>query len=250
MTELQSAGGVRRRPHIAVVIGGEPVEQVIPPGAFDCVIAADSGLDLAERMGWTVDLVVGDLDSVSPGALRRARDADITVMDYPEDKDSTDFELAMRLAAVFLDDSPAPFISVVGGAGGRLDHLMANLAVLTSDRWLGIEVTAWIGRAWVGVIREHRQIETVAGTEISLLAWHGDADGVTTHGLEWAISMDILQAGWSLGTSNRAVSDQVDISVLEGVLTATIADITLVDPELRVTPSSHPQPNSPEVTPR
>jgi len=223
------------RTRVAVVLGGEAVAQAVPPGPFDFVIAADSGLDLADHLGWSTDLIVGDLDSVSSGALERARAAEIRIVEYPAGKDETDFELAMSHAVELTAD---PVITVVGGAGGRLDHLLANLAVIASPRWAALEITAWIGRSWIAVVRGHRHIAASPGAVISLLAWHGDAAGVTTSGLEWELEDATLAAGSALGTSNRSIGDHVDISVMEGALTATIADITVVDPELRILQSS------------
>ncbi len=232
------------RTRVAVVLGGEAVAQAVPPGPFDVVIAADSGLDLAEHLGWPVDLIVGDLDSVSSGALERARSAEIRIVEYPAGKDETDFELAMNHA---LELNVNPVITVVGGAGGRLDHLLANLAVIASPRWAALEITAWVGRSWIAVVRGHRHIAASPGAMVSLLAWHGDAVGVTTRGLEWELENATLAAGSGLGTSNRSLGDHVDITVLDGVLTATIDDITLVDPGLRVTRSNTPETRTPET---
>ncbi|HUR49162.1 MAG TPA: hypothetical protein VMY88_06485, partial [Acidimicrobiales bacterium] len=60
---------------------------------FDFVIAADSGLDLAEAIGIRPDIVVGDLDSASPAAIARARNHGSEIEAHPAGKDQTDFEL-------------------------------------------------------------------------------------------------------------------------------------------------------------
>ena len=62
------------------------------------MIAADAGLDHAEALGLPVDLVVGDLDSVSKEALERARRAGIAIEEHPAAKDQTDLELALDAA--------------------------------------------------------------------------------------------------------------------------------------------------------
>ena len=54
------------------------------------VIAADSGLDHARAHDIKVDLVVGDLDSVSDAAIAAAIADGVSIETYPRDKDATD----------------------------------------------------------------------------------------------------------------------------------------------------------------
>jgi len=77
----------------------------LPAGA--AVIAADSGAELGGR----IDLLVGDLDSISAETLAGIE----RVERHPAKKDATDLELALR-AALRLEPER---ILVVGGAGGR-----------------------------------------------------------------------------------------------------------------------------------
>src|SRR5690606_31025561 len=83
---------------VAVIIGGEPVTQAVPSLAGARIIAADGGLDLAEQLRLSPDVVVGDMDSVSATALERARSAGVEVKTHPTAKDETDLELALAEA--------------------------------------------------------------------------------------------------------------------------------------------------------
>ena len=80
-----------------VFAGGDPlpeeVRRLLPRDAL--VVAADSGLDLARRLGVPVDLVVGDFDSVDPAGLAAAAAAGSVLERHPVDKDATDLELAL-----------------------------------------------------------------------------------------------------------------------------------------------------------
>lgn len=205
-----------------VIAGGDASEQAVPADLdqFGMVIAADGGLDLAERAGLAVDVVVGDMDSVTPQALERAAAAGALVERSSWDKDLTDLELAVVRAR----DAGARRLVVLGGAGGRLDHLLANLAVLTGPLTAAMEVEAWIGTAHVQVARDRVRVVGPPGATVSLLAWHGDATGVTTTGLRWPLTDAVLAAGGAVGTSNLLDAPVAQVSLRTGVVTVTRAD--------------------------
>ncbi|MGI9667440.1 MAG: hypothetical protein ACR2N2_10100, partial [Acidimicrobiia bacterium] len=57
--------------HAVIIAGGDAVSPItVPVGAI--VIAADSGYDEAVRQAIPVDLIVGDMDSISPEGLTHA----------------------------------------------------------------------------------------------------------------------------------------------------------------------------------
>ena len=213
---------------VVVLAGGAPVDQFVPARVADAVVrlAADSGLDLAERLGLGVDRVIGDLDSVSPGALRRAREAGTIVVEHPSDKDETDLELTLGEAMAHVVADRGDEIVVLGGAGGRLDHLLANHAVLTSSRWQQVKITAFIGTSRVDVIHgdstnTQRSLAGRPTGRVSLLAWHGPAAGVTTDGLRWPLDDATIHAGSAYGTSNQYLAELATVAVRRGTLTAT-----------------------------
>jgi thiamine pyrophosphokinase len=202
-----------------VVAGGDARIQAVPDGLAERrpVIAADSGLDLAEALGLEVDLVVGDLDSVSAGALERARHRGVPIELSPRDKDLTDLELALLAAAA----GGAEDLVVLGGAGGRLDHLLANVAVLCGPLTGSMAVDAWLGDSRVQVLRHHVAVDGTPGSEVSLLAWHGDVRGVTTTGMRWPLRDALLTAGAAVGTSNLLEGEHAEVSVRSGVASVT-----------------------------
>ncbi len=59
------------------------------------IIAADSGIELAEQLNIKVDVLIGDLDSADQSAISRAISNDTQVISFDKDKDFTDFELAL-----------------------------------------------------------------------------------------------------------------------------------------------------------
>ena len=134
-------------PDVVVVASGPGPVVELP--ATPTVVAADGGLDRALSLGLEVDVVVGDLDSVSPGALAAAEAAGARVLAHPARKDATDLELALDEALAL----GARRVLVVASAGGRLDHLLSALLLLGSERYEQVELDALVGDALVHVIR-------------------------------------------------------------------------------------------------
>lgn len=203
---------------VVVVAGGDPPtpQEVanLPPNPV--VVAADSGLDHALAAGLTVAVAVGDMDSVTPEALATAEQSGTRIERHPLDKDQTDLELALDLATRLADR-----IIVVGAAGGRLDHLIGNLTTLASPEWSGVEVEAWLGNARAVVVHSHRVLEAQPGDTVSLFALGGPAR-VTTTGLNWPLTNELLDPLTSRGVSNRATVAGPDVAVSTGVVVAVL----------------------------
>jgi len=198
---------------IIILSGGGPGPS---PGGLpeaEVVIAADSGLALAEPLGLVVDLVIGDLDSVLPAHLDAARKAGAAIESHPADKDATDLDLAMTAAI----ERGAKRIIVVGGGDGRLDHLLGVATLLASDRWTAVNVE-WHTLATVVYPTRHSvEIGTAAGDLVSLVPFGGDAE-VTLTGTRWDLEAEKLSFGSTRGISNEAATGLVHLQVRSGVV--------------------------------
>ena len=93
------------------------------------MIAADSGLEHAAALGLAVDVLVGDLDSVSAPSVAAAEEAGVRIERHPVDKEATDLEFALDFALAL---GEARVTVVSGGGGSRLDHHLAELALLAA----------------------------------------------------------------------------------------------------------------------
>jgi thiamine pyrophosphokinase len=216
---IPAEGGTRMTRAAIVLAGGDPVESALRTRLPDAavVIAADSGLHQAGLLGLRVDYVVGDLDSADPAAVESARAAGAIVERHPAEKDATDLELALDVAR----DRGAQRITVVGGAGGRLDHFLANVALLASARFSDLDLDARIGDAYVVIAQGGRPAHEIvgsAGSLLTLLAMNGDVHGITTHGLQYPLEGATLRPGTSRGVSNVLVADRGSVVLEEGTL--------------------------------
>jgi thiamine pyrophosphokinase len=224
------------RPRVVLLAGGDALPPALDAdiaAAMDqaeFTVAADGGIRHAHRVDRDPHVLVGDLDSTTASELERAASAGTEVQRHPVDKDATDLELALDLILERTSPTPpvdahatgsqAPQIDVliVGGHGGRTDHLLANLLVLSAERYASLRFTAWWGSDVLHVVRNTATLHGRIGSTVSLLATHGPARGVTTEGLHFALSDAELTLGSSLGVSNRLATSPAHVRVTEGVL--------------------------------
>jgi thiamine pyrophosphokinase len=209
---FQMVGPVSQAPIVVIFAGGDPppssVVGELPADAY--VIAADSGFDHARRLGVDVDVVVGDFDSISPEGLALAG----VVEQHPADKDATDLAIALDAA---LRQSPTRVI-VVGGGGGRIDHFLANAALLTSSEYRAVRLTWLLGNAVVNVVRDRIELSGSPGDLVTILPYGGSAGGVTTTGLRWPLDHAVLASGTTRGVSNEMIEPTATIELTEGTL--------------------------------
>jgi thiamine pyrophosphokinase len=201
-------------PDVVVVASGPGPDVAVPDGGT--VIAADGGLDRAAALGLEVDVLVGDLDSVSPAALARAESAGTRIVRHPVAKDATDLELALDEALAL----GARRVLVIASAGGRLDHLAASLLLLGAERYAELELDALVGDALVHVVRSARTLRGTPGELLTLLPLGDGAEGVTTSGLEYPLDGETLGPGSTRGVSNVFTSAEARVTLAEGILLA------------------------------
>lgn len=182
----------------------------------DWIIGADGGAARALAWGLLPDLVIGDMDSLPERARSILVAEGCRFIEHPRAKDETDLELALLYAV----QEGAQEIVVLGALGGRLDHTLANLLLLALPSLAGISVRIAEGNQQALLARSGETVELVGtpGDLVSLVPLGGDACGVTTRGLEWALEEDTLRFGSSRGVSNEMTSGRAGIQVGEGLL--------------------------------
>ncbi|MFP4484271.1 MAG: thiamine diphosphokinase [Spirochaetaceae bacterium] len=201
----------RRVDGLAVVGGEAPEPRNLEPwlqGNPLCV-AADSGLDTARRLGLEASVVVGDMDSISdPSLLRGFREEQ--VRSVPPDKDETDTELALAV----LREHRCRRVLVVGGGGGRMDHLLAILALFER----GDHPAAWI-TAHDEIISVDEGIDLVDMKEarVSFFPIGPETCTMRSHGLKWPLDALTWRHG-DHGVSNMVTAGHASVDVVTGRL--------------------------------
>lgn len=184
------------------------------PAPGDLIICADGGARHALALGLHPDVVIGDLDSISPKDLAHVKAQGAAVIRHPRDKDATDLELALSYA---LDLHPAAIL-IVGGLGDRLDHTLGSLALLLDPRLAGIACSLDDGIECVLLCRDRVDVDGGPGDQVSLIPWGGPVSGVVTDGLKWPLRGEGLAADRSRGISNELLASTAHIQVESGNL--------------------------------
>ncbi len=182
----------------------------------DWIVGADGGAGRALAWGLVPHLVIGDMDSLLDEDQAVLEAHGCRFVEHPRAKDETDLELALRHAA----REGAQEIVVLGALGGRLDHTLANVLLLTLPVLDGVSVRIADGMGETLLLRGGRAVTLrgSAGDLVSLLPLGGDARGVTTSGLAWALRGDTLRFGFSRGVSNEMTSHEAHIELEQGLL--------------------------------
>jgi len=217
----------------ALIITGGKLEQLpdwLQPAAaggrvgYDYLACADGGSNYARRLGLRPDLVVGDMDSVTPETLAWLRALGTTMSVFRHDqKQESDTELAL-LSAV---RTGAREIAILGALGGRLDHELANLALLALPELVGCDVCVWDGNVAVCLLRAGKnKIQGKPGSLVSLIPFGGDARGVTTTGLQYPLHNETLLLNHSRGISNVMLAEEATVKIGDGLLLAIVDHAT------------------------
>jgi thiamine pyrophosphokinase len=204
--------------HVVIFAGG-----ALRPGkAFyaaidsaDMFIAADSGAATALQYGCTPRIVVGDFDSLDGLLLEDLGKRGSEIRRAAVEKDETDTELAVQVAI----DEGATRITLVGAIGGaRFDHTMANILLLAGFEGVPITIVDGPSMCWLVRGPGSSAIDGQVGDLVSLLPLKGDASGVRTKGLYYALKGEALSFGKPRGVSNVLIEEHAEVSVEGGML--------------------------------
>ncbi len=175
---------------------------------FDTVICADGGLLVADRLGLTPDILIGDFDSVEQPKERE-------VIKLPAEKDMTDSEAAIDLAV----SQGYDHIVVLGGLGGRFDHTMGNIGILSKYCGKLSHLALTDGQNYVFMASPGRvTIPRGDYTYLGVISYGGAAKSVTLKGVKYPLTDYLLSDSTTLGVSNEIIEETAEISFTEGKL--------------------------------
>lgn len=175
----------------------------------EVVVAADAGFDLGLRLGVEPDFLVGDLDSVK-ATEALARFPEQRIRRFPAAKDETDAEIGLGL----LRELGCGPVTIAGGGGGRLDHLLGIVGLFERER----PPQAWYTAVeHVQLVEGELAVEGCRGQTVSFFPLGEGASGLSSRGLRWPLDGLAWRRGQA-GISNVVEAEGFRVSVRRGRL--------------------------------
>jgi thiamine pyrophosphokinase len=180
----------------------------------DWIVAVDGGLGHIRRMDLSPDLVIGDLDSIQPEDKYWLDSSAVEIIQYPESKDQTDLELALHEA----QKRGYRTILILAALGGRLDHELANIFLLSSSAFIDFDIRILDYEKEIFFIYSAATIQGNSGDIVSLIPLGREVKGITTENLAYPLNNGTLYPDQARGISNTMTADKARVTVKEGRL--------------------------------
>lgn len=176
------------------------------------VIGVDGGCALLERLAITPDIILGDFDSIGNLETYRERWPNAVVKTFPVNKDYTDAELAFEV----MDEHDVDRIMIIGGFGGRADHMVSVLHMLLSaSNRVMIDEQNYVEKIMTPykrvVEKNEKQREYV-----SLIPTGDKLKGITLSGFKYPLNDAVIGFAQTIGISNEVIDDFGTIEIESG----------------------------------
>jgi thiamine pyrophosphokinase len=180
------------------------------------IIAVDSGADLLCEIGITPDLMIGDFDSISQEAYHEFDKVEKLV--YQPEKDFTDTELALD----WCFQNNYNEIIIINSMSGRPDQIYGLVAHMQLAKIKNVDLIISDTENHMFCVRETEKIIIDQNSILSLIPLSESVNVVSTNGLQYPLSKELLFSYKNRGISNITTADEVVIKIDHGDLLAVV----------------------------
>lgn len=204
---------------ILIVTGGSIADDLLKKyadsGEYRYILGVDRGLEAIKRLGIITDYAIGDFDSASAEVKQNYNGLDNTIILNPE-KDYTDTHVAVLKAK----ELNADYITILGGTGSRLDHVLGNFALLKICLMLDIKTEIIDTNNRIVMIDKEYTVRKTAqyGKYVSLIPFSDKVTGINTRGFKYELHNATLVKEETIGISNELREEEGHISIEDGYL--------------------------------
>ena len=174
------------------------------------IFCADGGLNFALQLNLKPLEIWGDLDSCDENLIEQAKKLNCKINKFNSEKDLTDGELLISEITKRNYDE----IIILGGLGGRTDHLLTNLNLLFKyNNLVFLSPSETIFR-----VTENFNIENKIGKTISFIPLSDQVENLTLTGFKYPLNNFLLCRGDSICNSNIIFKSTNNIKFSKGKL--------------------------------
>ena len=198
---------------IIIANGKPPKKSVITffqKVGYDKLICADGGANSALKMGLIPDVIIGDLDSISPEALKEFKS--VSKIIRLKRQNDTDVEKCLKYAIRKKYDEAL----LLGATGNRLDHTFCNIGIVLKF-FPKIKISLIAEDSFLKAYTNNVELKTLPGETISLYGISPKTK-ITSMGLKYELRNIAIPFGIRESTSNIAMKNFVKLNINGGVI--------------------------------
>lgn len=198
---------------VVLFLNGEVPHKAPILSNYQKIYCTDGSFHYLKTLGITPDVITGDFDSINTTIFPN----NVKIINTP-DQNYTDFEKALQLIL----EHGFTSVDVFGASGKQQDHFLGNLnAAYKFKNQLLIHF--YDNYSTYSFITNHFTLNKTLGKTISLIPFP-ETKGITTKGLQYPLKNEDLTLIDRIGTRNKAIEDEIEITYKSGDLVLFIMD--------------------------
>jgi len=177
---------------------------------YSKIICADGGANSALKMKLVLDVIIGDLDSISSETLKEYKS--VSKIIQLKRQNDTDVEKCLKYAIKNKFEEAL----LLGATGNRLDHTFCNLRIVLKF-FPQIKISLIAENSFLKAYTGYVELKTYPGETISLYGIASKTK-ISSSGLKYELKNISLPFGVTESTSNIAKKKLVKLKIANGVV--------------------------------
>ena len=194
--------------HYVIMAAGDFPVHPIPLKALneaDVLVACDSAAAGLVKRNLSFDYVVGDMDSLGKEYQEQLKDKLVHI----REQDTNDLQKAFRFTCSLC--VPGDRITILGAAGKREDHTIANISLLTDFAQSHPEIRILTDTGIFFPVLESAEFSSFPGQAISIFNPGCEPIRLSSTGLMYPLAGLMLTKWWT-ASLNKAAADRFSLS--------------------------------------
>lgn len=178
------------------------------------IYCADGGTEHCLKLGLVPREVWGDFDSLSSEKVKELEESGVKLKKFSSEKDFTDGELLLE----YVHSKGYNYIYILGGLGGRLDHELTNINLISKYK----NVYILSEKELVFFVQKKYTFINNVGKTISFIPFSNSVEDLNLRGFKYPLNNYKLLRGDSRCLSNIILEERAEVELKSGMLLCVI----------------------------